>query len=108
MGNWGKRRRGGGFGDQGDRKRQKPGSSREVIDDNGPPIDRDHTCPLLLRVFPREGGHHLVEEFDRSVPPGEAHFYTWKDATLRELAELVKEASEAARLPGARFSFALV
>jgi hypothetical protein len=39
--------------------------------DMGPPrmaepeivIDREKTCPLLLRVFYKNGGHHKLEEF---------------------------------------------
>lgn len=50
-------------------------------------------CPLLLRVFPRRGGHHRLEEFARrgEEPEGELTMYTWPDATLRELTDLVKE-----------------
>ncbi len=50
-------------------------------------------CPLLLRVFPRRGGHHRLEEFQRrgEEPEGELTMYTWPDATLRELTDLVKE-----------------
>ena len=50
-------------------------------------------CPLLLRVFPRRGGHHRLEEFAPrgEEPDGELTMYTWPDATLRELTDLVKE-----------------
>lgn len=50
-------------------------------------------CPLLLRVFIRRGGHHRLEEFARrgQEPDGEVTMYTWPDATLRELSDLVKE-----------------
>ena len=82
-------------------------------------------CPLLLRVFPKLGGHHRPEEFpargplpkdefqarpSRAQRPAEdkpygaalttepatplfylaAQIYTWPDATLRELADLVR------------------
>ena len=62
-------------------------------------------CPLLLRVFPRRGGHHRLEEFARrgEEPEGELTMYTWPDATLRELTDLVKEVqllSRTARLRG--------
>ena len=54
---------------------------------------RSQVCPLLLRVFPRRGGHHRLEEFARrgDEPEGELTMYTWPDATLRELTDLVKE-----------------
>ena len=50
-------------------------------------------CPLLLRVFTRRGGHHRLEEFARRgrEPEDEVIMYTWPDATLRELSDLVKE-----------------
>jgi Sin3 associated polypeptide p18 (SAP18) len=53
-------------------------------------------CPLLLRVFPKLGGHHRLEEFVRvrtAELDDEVQIYTWPDATLRELSDLVKEVS---------------
>ena len=53
-------------------------------------------CPLLLRVFPKLGGHHRLEEFVRvrtAELDDEVQIYTWLDATLRELSDLVKEVS---------------
>lgn len=42
-------------------------------------------CPLLLRVFPRLGAHHQLEDFARrgDEPKDEVQIYTWMDATLR-------------------------
>mmetsp|Transcript_54142 Transcript_54142/g.171814 ORF Transcript_54142/g.171814 Transcript_54142/m.171814 type:complete len:191 (-) Transcript_54142:10-582(-) len=71
-------------------------------------VDREKTCPLLLRVFPKVGDHHRVQEFAQrgKEPAGELQIYTWKDATLRELTELVKAVRpEASR---ARLGFAFV
>lgn len=35
-------------------------------------IDREKTCPLLMRVFPKQGGHHKLEDFtDRAKLPDE-------------------------------------
>ncbi|KAJ7549763.1 hypothetical protein O6H91_07G067500 [Diphasiastrum complanatum] len=77
-----------------------------------PPIivDREKTCPLLLRVFTKIGGHHSVEEFATrgKEPKDEVQIYTWRDATLRELTDLVKEVAPAARRRDARLSFAFV
>ncbi|XP_008646724.1 chaperone protein dnaJ 6 [Zea mays] len=55
------------------------------------PIDREKTCPLLLRVFTRVAGHHQNEEFAvrGKEPKDEVQIYAWKDATLRELTDLV-------------------
>ncbi|EFN53580.1 hypothetical protein CHLNCDRAFT_136773 [Chlorella variabilis] len=75
-----------------------------------PAIDREKVCPLLLRVFPRLGAHHQLEDFARrgDEPKDEVQIYTWMDATLRELCDLVKEVQPAARRPMARLSFAFV
>uniref|UniRef100_A0A0D9YLH9 Histone deacetylase complex subunit SAP18 n=1 Tax=Oryza glumipatula TaxID=40148 RepID=A0A0D9YLH9_9ORYZ len=74
------------------------------------PVDREKTCPLLLRVFTKVGGHHQNEEFAvrGKEPKDEVQIYTWKDATLRELTDLVKEVALAARKRNARLSFAFV
>ncbi|KAJ4832248.1 hypothetical protein Tsubulata_002013 [Turnera subulata] len=74
------------------------------------PIDREKTCPLLLRVFTKIGGHHDREEFQErgKEPKDEVQIYTWKDATLRELTDLVKEVAPEARRRNARISFAFV
>lgn len=71
-------------------------------------IDREKTCPLLLRVFPKMGGHHRVEDFGDREPKDEVQIYTWKDASLRELTELIKEVQPFARRRGARLSFAFI
>ncbi|GMP43102.1 hypothetical protein CsSME_00012602 [Camellia sinensis var. sinensis] len=55
------------------------------------PVDREKTCPLLLRVFTKIGGHHTDSDFAvrGKEPKDEVQIYTWKDATLRELTDLV-------------------
>ncbi|KAJ8900223.1 hypothetical protein K2173_024863 [Erythroxylum novogranatense] len=74
------------------------------------PVDREKTCPLLLRVFTKIGSHHMKEDFAvrGKEPKDEVQIYTWKDATLRELTDLVKEVAPAARRRDARLSFAFV
>lgn len=74
------------------------------------PVDREKTCPLLLRVFTKIGGHHNEEDFAvrGKEPKDEVQIYTWKDATLRELTDLVKEVVPAARRRNAKLSFAFV
>ncbi|WIA38884.1 hypothetical protein OEZ86_002158 [Tetradesmus obliquus] len=74
------------------------------------PVDREKTCPLLLRVFPKLGGHNRLEAYAKrgAEPPGEVAVYTWPDATLRELAELVREVRPDARRNNVRLSFAFV
>ncbi|CAK7335416.1 unnamed protein product [Dovyalis caffra] len=74
------------------------------------PIDREKTCPLLLRVFTKIGSHHKLEDFvvRGKEPKDEVQIYTWKDATLRELTDLVKEVAPEARRRNAKLSFAFV
>ncbi|KAJ6807446.1 putative histone deacetylase complex subunit SAP18 [Iris pallida] len=74
------------------------------------PVDREKTCPLLLRVFTKVGGHHVKEDFAvrGKEPKDEVQIYTWMDATLRELTDLVKEVAQAARKREAKLSFAFV
>ena len=51
-------------------------------------VDREKTCPFLVRVFHKEGGSHRIEEFDGGkVPDEEVQIYSWMDANLRELSE---------------------
>ncbi|UYV71377.1 SAP18 [Cordylochernes scorpioides] len=73
------------------------------------PVDREKTCPLLLRVFIHNGRHHPMSEYYRgNTPANELQIYTWMDATLKELTSLVKEVSPDARRKGTYFDFALV
>ncbi|CAK9134486.1 unnamed protein product [Ilex paraguariensis] len=74
------------------------------------PVDREKTCPLLLRVFTKIGGHHTDMDFAvrGKEPKDEVQIYTWKDATLRELTDLVKEVAPEARRRDVVLSFAFV
>lgn len=73
-------------------------------------VDRQKICPFLLRVFVSTTGHHhkIIDYNKGNVPQNELQIYTWKDATLNELALLVKEVNPEARRKGTKFSFALV
>ncbi|CAK8672369.1 histone deacetylase complex subunit SAP18-like [Clavelina lepadiformis] len=74
------------------------------------PVDREKTCPLLLRVFVSDDGrHHRPDDFSKtSVPSNELQIYTWMDASLKELTSLVKEVRPDARKKGTVFKFAVV
>ncbi|TVU33608.1 hypothetical protein EJB05_25433 [Eragrostis curvula] len=63
-------------------------------------------CGCYLQV----AGHHQQDEFAvrGKEPKDEVQIYTWKDATLRELTDLVKEVALPARKRNARLSFAFV
>lgn len=71
---------------------------------------------LALSASPSEttddlrGSHHIAEEFAvrGKEPKDEVQIYTWRDATLRELTDLVKEVAPAARRRDAKLSFAFV
>lgn len=47
-------------------------------------------------------------EYGKDLPPNELMMYTWEDATLRELTDLIKSAQPAAKRQNARLEFALV
>ncbi|KAI0982262.1 hypothetical protein GJ496_000694 [Pomphorhynchus laevis] len=74
------------------------------------PLDRESTCPMLLRMFyTMNGRHHFRSDYDRGATPArELQIYTWMDATLRELTNLIKEVNEEARRKGAIFNFSVV
>ena len=58
-------------------------------------IDRNATCPFLLRLFWTLGQHNRAAAYDlgrRLMPRNELHVYSWPDATLVELSALVRGA----------------
>ena len=87
-----------------------PEQPQSIVGDNrDPPIDREKTCPLLLRVFYNTGRHHSMSEYSRgNTPASELQIYTWMDATLKELTSLVKEVNTDARKKGTFFDFSIV
>ena len=106
-------------------KRRSRSRSRSPINSRDPPtrdrdrrtagflpntIDRQSTCPLLLRVFCNSNGrHHRPQDFSSTkVPADELQIYTWMDCTLKELMSLVHEVNPDTRQKGTVFSFATV
>ena len=93
-------------------------------------VDRLKTCPLLLRVFCNKNRHHLARfvfflrmkqqnknrfffclcrEYEQGhTPENELQIYTWLDASLGELSQLIKEVNPESRRRGTQFSFAIV
>jgi len=73
-------------------------------------VDREKTVPFLLRMFYRLNHHHRVDDFTPEHLPteDEVQIYTWKDATLKEISNLIKEVVQDANRPNAKLSFKLV
>jgi len=75
-------------------------------------VDREKTCPLLMRVFAKiNDGHWKAEDFNfrgKDEPADEIQIYTWRDAPLREITDLLKEVIPAAQSRTARLSFAFI
>eukprot|EP00088_Acartia_fossae_P040452 TRINITY_DN42135_c0_g1_i1.p1 TRINITY_DN42135_c0_g1~~TRINITY_DN42135_c0_g1_i1.p1 ORF type:complete len:225 (-),score=43.44 TRINITY_DN42135_c0_g1_i1:19-693(-) len=72
-------------------------------------VNREETCPLLLRVFTNSFRHNDLAEYSKgNVPENEIQIYTWLDASLKELTGLIKEVNPDARRRGTRFDFALI
>ena len=67
---------------------------------------KNYVCASSLQ----HGAHHHLEEFAErgKEPKEEVQVYTWMDATLRELTELIQEVQPAARRQQARLEFALI
>uniref|UniRef100_A0A0A9ZFE3 18 kDa Sin3-associated polypeptide n=1 Tax=Lygus hesperus TaxID=30085 RepID=A0A0A9ZFE3_LYGHE len=79
------------------------------VEDHDKPVDREKTCPLLLRLFVCTGRHNSPNDFRGvNLPSNELQIYTWLDATLREITGLIKEVNEEARARGTMFDFSLV
>merc|ERR1712233_279214 len=71
-------------------------------------VDREKTCPLLLRVFTSKDRHHRPDDFSRNqTPSNELQVYTWMDASLKGITNLVKEVHPEARKKGTVFDFAI-
>ncbi|KAG0260455.1 Histone deacetylase complex subunit sap18 [Linnemannia exigua] len=70
-------------------------------------VDREKLCPFLLKMFYKQGEHNRVDSYSpKATPPksSELQLYTWKNATIGEIASLVKQAIPDLiddRLPGA-------
>jgi hypothetical protein len=72
-------------------------------------MDRSKTPPFLLRLFYRLNEHNPVTLFSStSTPQTELLIYAWPDTFLRELAELVKDVVEEAKIKNAKLGFRLV
>ncbi|GAA6063787.1 hypothetical protein JCM10212_001357 [Sporobolomyces blumeae] len=76
-----------------------------------PRVDREKTCPSLLRVFVNSNVHHPAAAYSTtSLPTRDEHqLYVWRDSSIREIVLLLRDASPALRSdPFARYSIKLV
>jgi len=73
-------------------------------------VNRENVCPTLLRVFVRQGVDHIEADFFNrdKLPKGDVCIHVWKDTTLRELTELLKEPEPSIRNWGSRMHYRLI
>jgi histone deacetylase complex subunit SAP18 len=75
-------------------------------------IDRLKICPLLLRCFWRMHRNNALSEYRNThndiFPAQEIQIYTWQDATLREISEILKDVIAPARDKNSYLQFSLV
>ncbi|KAL0484965.1 histone deacetylase complex subunit SAP18 [Acrasis kona] len=108
-------------GSRGDRDRDDRGDRRDHRDtrNRDPPathkpleqLDRTKTCPFMLRLFWKTDGNHSLELFDNQskLPTDEMlTIYTWKDATLSELFELIQQQVPEANEDGVTIEFRVI
>jgi len=73
-------------------------------------VDRSNVCPFLVRVFIKHNQGFKEDEFlIRGKEPGdEKNLHLWKDMTLRDVTELLKEYDVAIRTWGTRVKYSFV
>jgi len=67
-------------------------SSSSLSNNNDFFVNREKTCPFLLRVFYKINGNNHLSDFEGEKFPPELHIYTWEDANLKELAKFIHDA----------------
>ena len=55
-------------------------------------VDREKTCPFLLRIFYKIHSYNSLSNFSGNEFPPELNIYTWEDADLKELAKKIHSA----------------
>ena len=73
-------------------ERLEESSSSSSLDNNDFFVDREKTCPFLLRVFYKINGNNSLSLFSGDKFPSELDIYTWEDANLKELAKFIHDA----------------
>merc|ERR1712137_428801 len=68
-----------------------------------------HTCPMLLRVFIRQNGHYPLSSYENGeFPADQLQVYTWLNADLTELTNLIKEMKPETSKKNTVFKFAII
>ena len=52
-------------------------------------VDREKTCPFLLRIFYKVNSFNSLNSFRGQKFPSELNIYTWEDADLDELTKFI-------------------
>jgi hypothetical protein len=74
-------------------------------------IDRDKTCPFLLRLFWKINEPVTIEDLKHRPDHqalDEIRLYVWKDSTFREIVDMVKENLPEARRRDSEFHFSFL
>jgi len=75
-------------------------------------VDRANTCPFLLRIYIKHNEAHKEDDFSVILrgkePQNEIQIHTWKDATLREVVDLLKEVEPITRNWGTKVNISFV
>jgi len=73
-------------------------------------VNRENVCPCLIRIFIKYGEAHREEEYIKhdKLPKNELAIHAWKDSTLREITELLKQSEPKIREWGSRVQFSIV
>ncbi|KAI8069218.1 Sin3 associated polypeptide p18-domain-containing protein [Gongronella butleri] len=75
------------------------------------PVVREEVTPFLLKIYVQFNGHNSPAKYTKGKTPSqdyELQMYTWKDATLRELTQLIQEGVPEARESDAHLAFRLM
>lgn len=63
----------------------------------------------MVRVFCRQNAHNVLQSYDTGAVLGqESIIYTWKDVSIRELTDLVRDTCPLAKKDRIKLSFSLV
>jgi histone deacetylase complex subunit SAP18 len=71
-------------------------------------VDREKICPFLLRCFWSLNKNNISSSYRNQFPANQVQIYTWKDATLKELVELLQQELTVTREEDVSIHFSLV